>query len=102
MNSYLLKGCRKCGGDLARDCGDWICLQCGSCYYVGLYRRGEPAAEPPGAAASQTFPVVLPGTALPGLEANRAAEKAAAFPGTGFPAAFPSGAAYPAGLAVIR
>lgn len=76
MNGYLLKGCRKCGGDLARDCGDWICLQCGSCYYVGLYRRGEPAAEPP-AAASQTFPVVLPGTDGTGDGLNRAAEKAA-------------------------
>lgn len=91
MNSYLLKGCRKCGGDLARDCGDWICLQCGSCYYVGLYRP-ESAAEPPAAAASPPFPIVLPGTALPGSEPTRAAEKAAAVP---------SGAAYPAGPAVI-
>lgn len=98
MNSYLLKGCRKCGGDLARDCGDWICLQCGSCYYVGLYRRGEPAAEPPAAAASQALSIALPGTALPGSEANRAAEKAAAVPGAGFPAA----AVYADFPAVIR
>lgn len=39
MNIYALKGCRKCGGDLARDDGDWRCLQCGAYFYVGLYRQ---------------------------------------------------------------
>ena len=39
---YRLKACRKCGGDLAFDEGDWICLQCGVYYYVGLYRRMHP------------------------------------------------------------
>ena len=39
MNIYRLRDCRKCGGDLARDDGDWICLQCGSYFYVGLYRE---------------------------------------------------------------
>ena len=37
MYNYKLKACRRCGGDLARDESDWICLQCGSYSYVGLY-----------------------------------------------------------------
>jgi len=36
---FRLKACTKCGGDLALDDGDWICLQCGTYYYVGLYGR---------------------------------------------------------------
>ena len=46
MELYRLKACTKCGGDLAYDEGDWICLQCGTYYYVGLYRRG-PLRSPP-------------------------------------------------------
>lgn len=42
MKIYRLKACSKCGGDLARDCGDWICLQCGAYAYVGLYSGTEP------------------------------------------------------------
>ena len=38
MNQYRLKACGKCSGDLALDDGDWICLQCGTYYYIGLYR----------------------------------------------------------------
>ena len=41
MNNYILKACRRCGGDLAMDNGDWICLQCGRYAYVGLYGRSE-------------------------------------------------------------
>ena len=41
MYNYRLKACRRCGGDLARDEGDWICLQCGSYSYVNLYRDSE-------------------------------------------------------------
>ena len=37
MNWFCLKACTKCGGDLAVDEGDWICLQCGTYYYTGLY-----------------------------------------------------------------
>ena len=45
MKIYRLKACGKCGGDLARDCGDWICLQCGSYAYVGLYSGTEPRMD---------------------------------------------------------
>ena len=45
VSSYLLKACKKCGGDLAPDYGDWVCLQCGAYYYVGLYRRREVAGD---------------------------------------------------------
>lgn len=41
MNNYILKACRSCGGDLAKDCDDWICLQCGRYSYVGLYSQPE-------------------------------------------------------------
>ena len=38
MNWFRLKTCIKCQGDLASDEGDWICLQCGTYYYTGLYQ----------------------------------------------------------------
>ncbi len=37
MNWFRLKACIKCQGDLAADNGDWLCLQCGTYYYTGLY-----------------------------------------------------------------
>ena len=37
MNWFRLKSCIKCQGDLAADNGDWLCLQCGTYYYTGLY-----------------------------------------------------------------
>ena len=38
MNWFRLKTCIKCQGDLAADEGDWLCLQCGTYYYTGLYQ----------------------------------------------------------------
>ncbi len=38
MNLFRLKACTKCRGDLVLDDGDWLCLQCGTYYYTGLYR----------------------------------------------------------------
>ena len=40
MNLALVppKTCIKCQGDLAADFGDWLCLQCGTYYYIGLYQ----------------------------------------------------------------
>ena len=38
MNWFRLKTCIKCQGDLASDNGDWLCLQCGTYYYTGLYQ----------------------------------------------------------------
>ena len=60
MNIYRLRDCRKCGGDLARDDGDWICLQCGSYSYVGLYLRVRPPtnrlSDPPADSGSGRAP----------------------------------------------
>lgn len=42
MNLYRLGACLKCRGDLAYDDGDWICLQCGTYYYTGLYAENRP------------------------------------------------------------
>ena len=42
MNLYRLGACLKCRGDLAYDHGDWICLQCGTYYYTGLYVENRP------------------------------------------------------------
>ena len=39
LNWFRFKSCVKCGGDLALDQGDWLCLQCGTYYYIGLYER---------------------------------------------------------------
>ena len=41
MTQFRLTACAKCGGDLALDEGDWICLQCGTYDYAGLYRHNE-------------------------------------------------------------
>lgn len=77
VSSYLLKGCKKCGGDLAPDYGDWVCLRCGAYYYVGLYRRREAGGELPAAAAGSDWQAVGPGTDWVGSEPNRLPEKAA-------------------------
>jgi len=44
MNLELVppKTCVKCQGDLAADYGDWLCLQCGTYYYTGLYQAHAP------------------------------------------------------------
>lgn len=47
MNWFRLKNCIKCQGDLASDEGDWICLQCGTYYYTGLYQLHAPAGAAP-------------------------------------------------------
>lgn len=41
MNWFRLKACAKCKGDLVLDDGDWLCLQCGTYCYTGLYRNQE-------------------------------------------------------------
>ena len=46
MNWFRLKGCAKCGGDLVLDEGDWLCLQCGTYYYTGLYRITDLTQQP--------------------------------------------------------
>ena len=46
MNWFRLKGCAKCGGDLVLDEGDWLCLQCGTYYYTGLYLRTDLTQQP--------------------------------------------------------
>ena len=42
MNWFRLKTCIKCQGDLAADFGDWLCLQCDTYYYTGLYQVHAP------------------------------------------------------------
>ena len=46
MTLFRFKACTKCGGDLALDDGDWLCLQCGKYYYVGLYRHRDQDRSP--------------------------------------------------------
>jgi len=41
VNWFRLKACAKCQGDLVLDDGDWLCLQCGTYWYTGLYRNQE-------------------------------------------------------------
>ena len=43
MTWFRFKKCLKCRGDLVLDDGDWLCLQCGTYYYTGLYQ-----VDPPG------------------------------------------------------
>lgn len=30
---FILKGCKKCSGDLIQDSDEWRCMQCGQIYY---------------------------------------------------------------------
>ena len=56
MNWFRLKTCIKCQGDLAADQGDWLCLQCGTYYYTGLYQlpsHTNDSPPPQGPIASQ-------------------------------------------------
>ncbi len=92
MNYYRLKACGKCGGDLARDEGDWICLQCGTYFYVGLYR-------PAGWRADLPADLYLPPEATGLGSAREGAEKSvAARPAR----AGAAGPVWPLGLPVYR
>ena len=84
MEIYRLKACAKCGGDLAYDEGDWICLQCGRYYYADLRRRrshprllldsDEWLAKGVGIPSTPAMPLVYSLTqmsASPGLTAGR-------------------------------
>jgi hypothetical protein len=51
VNWFRLKTCIKCQGDLAADNGDWICLQCGTYYYTGLYQLHTQIEDDPRVAA---------------------------------------------------
>lgn len=46
MTWFRLKGCAKCGGDLMLEELDWLCLQCGTYYYTGLYQRKNGLKQP--------------------------------------------------------
>ena len=54
MNWFRLKTCIKCQGDLAADEGDWICLQCGTYYYTGLYQLPSHVNDSPPAPRTGT------------------------------------------------
>ncbi len=64
LNWFRLKACAKCGGDLAPDEGDWICLQCGTYDYTGLYPihslLPKPHPNPP--PGRKSWPAVQPRT----------------------------------------
>ncbi len=65
MNWFRFKGCVKCGGDLVLDQGDWLCLQCGTYYYIGLYQRPalpeKPTPQPPEPPAQKALGAVPSG-----------------------------------------
>lgn len=42
VNWFRFKACVKCRGDLVLDHSDWLCLQCGTYYYTGLYQESAP------------------------------------------------------------
>ena len=46
MTWFRFKACVKCRGDLVLDHSDWLCLQCGTYYYTGLYQESAPAKAP--------------------------------------------------------
>lgn len=67
MGLFRFKACRKCRGDLVLDEGDWLCLQCGTYYYTGLYRR-------PGFSASGTGRRIGPESTGPSRDKALASE----------------------------
>ena len=68
MNLYRLGVCLKCRGDLAYDEGDWICLQCGTYYYTGLYAENQSGA--PGGNGLLLLRPVQNGTGFPDYQAS--------------------------------
>lgn len=63
-----MKACTKCGGDLALDQGDWLCLRCGTYYYTNLYRlarRGKPQPSGGNFPGSPTPGSHMPGSPMP-------------------------------------
>ncbi len=47
VNWFRFKACVKCRGDLVLDHSDWLCLQCGTYYYTGLYQESSPSGVQP-------------------------------------------------------
>ncbi len=47
MNWFRFKACVKYRGDLVPDEEDWLCLQCATYYYTGLYQGTTPAKIQP-------------------------------------------------------
>ena len=47
VNWFRFKACVKCRGDLVLDHSDWLCLQCGTYYYTGLYQQSSPSDVEP-------------------------------------------------------
>ena len=68
MNLYRLGVCLKCRGDLAYDDGDWICLQCGTYYYTGLYPENQSGT--PGGNGLLLLRPGLNGTGFPNHQAT--------------------------------
>lgn len=44
---WRLKSCRKCGGDLVLDEGDWRCVQCAQYYYPSPNEFADPLKTEP-------------------------------------------------------
>ena len=70
LNWFRLKACPKCGGDLAPDEGDWICLQCGTYDYTGLYAIHNliPKLHPKPPPGQKSWAAVRHGTVYGGPE----------------------------------
>ena len=43
---YRFKACLKCGGDLMLDNEEWLCCQCGRCYYPKPMLAGTEGRPP--------------------------------------------------------
>lgn len=61
MMSWCLKGCSRCGGDLALQEEEWRCWQCGHYYYANLLGPGATFTE----LASPPLEGVAPGDPAP-------------------------------------
>ena len=73
---YHLKGCRKCGGDLMFDEGDWRCWQCGQSHYMAQepsveMSDSERVTEPALSGPQGSAPALHPRSVTPGESPRR-------------------------------
>ena len=94
MGLFRFKACRKCRGDLVLEEGDWLCVQCGTYYYIGLYHRPRPST-------SDDDRRIGPESAPPSREKALASEPTLAMPdAVGLPPLSPLNGRFASGIAV--
>ncbi len=98
MGLFRFKACRKCRGDLVLEEGDWLCLQCGTYYYTGLYHLPRSSTSDAG---RRIGPEPAPQSCEKGREKALASEPTMVMPdAVGLPPLSPPNGRFASGIAV--